>query len=175
MKKGVLVSVFLIFMCSCEAENIDEESFTGETLIEDLGPGEYLYLSLNGEKHEIVDSVNLSAQVQTNQDSAVISFVMNGELPPENELIFNLVVCFYDGPGIYYTGTGDDLSGSILNLQGYEWFCNRTTRDPGIVMIKKADEEYIEGSFKIRGFNPELKNYVLQKGDFRVKWEKFTN
>lgn len=167
MKRAIGLFVFAVII-SCESKNIEEEILSDQSLTST----EYLLLSLNGENHEIFDPDKITAEVKTNMETRETSLVFEGEISKEKTL--SLLVCLYKGEGTYHLGKMDSDSNSILEIQGEEWLCNRRTRDPGMVIIEVADDDYIKGIFKIRGVNRELGNYVLQKGEFRVKWEEIS-
>lgn len=167
-----MLAVWIMVLVSCEPGSIEEETDTGTILNEAMADGEYIELAVNGEQFSISDPGKIFAEVQTNVDSGVTSLVLAGEIG-ENELVFLLVVCFFDGPGTYITGTRNTMSGTELYMDGQVWLCSRSSRDPGMVLITSADEHFIEGNFKIRGFNSELKNYVVQEGEFRVERREF--
>ena len=85
---------------------------------------------------------------------------------------FMFKVCFYDGPGVYHTGTDQTVSWAMY-WEDFNLWENHYSygNDPGVVTITGATEEFVKGTFEFEAYNPELDNMLYAVGEFGLKLE----
>ena len=170
MKRCYLIlAVGFLFLTSCENEEVTDNK--AEVI------SEYFNFEVDGASFSVNDPDHIAGTVYESSDTGVINFDFFGEITSESSqddiyrgLVFK--VCFYDGPGTYYTGTDQTISWAFSWFDDQLWENHYSYgNDPGIVIITKASENFVEGSFEYEGYNPNLETNVLIKGNFGLKLE----
>ena len=185
MKKYYLiltVGFFSFFAChkaEIEINNIEEVNDTKieEAIVTGEMPAEYFRVEVNEDFFETENAANIKGTTYPSEQSGVINFdFMTIFQDPDKEVDFykefNFKVCFYDGPGTYYTGTPKTVSWAYL-FSDYQYWENHYEygNEPGEVIVTKATDNYVEGTFSYEAFNDHLDSTILVKGEFGLVLE----
>lgn len=162
--------VLLFFSCQSEdlsSELNDESSEAFE---------EYFYSTADGAEFNVSDPGSIIAYSQVNPDTGVTSLFFYAQ-PKENSFqFFGFQLCFYDGPGVYYTGDGLTPSWSYYWDDQTLWYSDlKLDENPamGIYTITNVTEEIIEGEFVITAYNSyDLNSLIEISGEFGVFCEE---
>lgn len=171
MKKWIYIILFTcVGLTSCEKESTDELEIESEAL---LASEEYFRAEINDRPFEVIDSETMGGTIYPSPLSGVITFDLYGEIIDGDDYEgLNFKLCFYDGPGTYYTGVTSSVSWADYYHNWDAWFNDYTLEDPGTVIVTKQTEKFIEGNFEFNAFNYEDESYVHVEGEFKVLLEK---
>ena len=171
MKKQYLfLAVGLFIFGACQKDEISEENLE----IEDK-PVEYFTASIDDREFDAKDPELIGGYAYPSQDSGIINFDFSADVYDGEDFIqsLNFKVCFYDGPGTYETGTKKTVSWAFYWFgDGYwenHWMYGNP---PGQVIVTKADDSFVEGTFEFEAYNEETENTIHVKGKFGVLLEK---
>lgn len=166
-----------IIIISCQKEEMGEDKTAElEVLYE-----EYFRAEVDGVVHEIEDSSGIGGTIYPSFNSGVINFDFWGEIYDETKeedyyTGFTFKVCFYDGPGTYYTGTDKTVSWADYWEDFEIWENNYAYGlEPGEVFITKHEDDFVEGTFKYWAYNEYLDSTVYVQGEFGLLLEPFTD
>lgn len=171
MKKYYLI-LALGFVClaACQKDELEEEIIQTEEL--EAVPEEYFRAEVDGESYEADDPSLIKGTVYPSYNSGVINFDFSGEWIDESKDIdfykaFTFKVCFYDGPGTYYTGTTKTVSWAMY-WSDYGLWENHYEygNEPGTVVVTNATDKYVEGTFEFEAYNNYSETTVYVKGEF---------
>lgn len=173
MKKWIYIILFTcVGLTSCEKENT-EELVDPEDL---LASQEYFRAEIDGKGFEVIDSETVGGTIYPSLETQVITLEIYGilekEKPEDYEGLF-FMICFFDGPGMYYTGNdynnsyADYINGD-LNL----WSNSYPQLDPGKVAILEHTEDFVEGTFEFKAYNEYDDSYVDIIGEFKILLEE---
>ncbi|GAA4308348.1 hypothetical protein GCM10023115_37120 [Pontixanthobacter gangjinensis] len=202
MKNYIMIfSVGLFMLFSCQEGELDtgveeklvNENTTNETVnggpTENSGEqdsddttdseeerAEFFWWEIDSTKFETTIGKHIAGTIYSSKDTGVINFDFFGEIIGEaqdstyNGLLFK--VCFFDGEGIYYTGTRETVSWAIY-WDNFDMWENHYSfgNEPGVVEVTKATDEYVEGTFEFEAYNPDLENMIFVKGGFSLNLE----
>ncbi|GAB2760638.1 DUF6252 family protein [Salinimicrobium soli] len=170
MRKWVYIIFFTcVGLTSCEKENT-EELLESEDL---LASQEYFRAKINGKDFEVTDPENMRGFVYPDPRSEIMTFDLIGwreEGDDYEEL--NFKICFYDGPGIYYTGVTTSVSWADYYKNWDTWFNDPLLEDPGQVVVEEQTENFISGTFQFNAYSYEIESFVYVEGEFKVLLEK---
>ena len=165
------VGIFLIVSCQ---NDDNEKNITEKNTTEFV---EYFNFEIDGVNFAVNDSDHIAGTVYPSDETGVINFDFFGEIPAisSEENVYRGVffkVCFYDGPGTYYTGTDETISWAFNWTDSEIWENHYNyENEPGIVIITSANNSFVEGTFEYEGYNPNLETETLVKGNFGLKLE----
>lgn len=170
MKKWIYTLVLsCAALISCDKEN-PEELLNSEDL---LASQEYFRAEINGKPFEVTDPATMGGTIYPSPESGVITFDLYGVIEKGDDYEeLNFKICFFDGPGTYYTGTTSSVSWADYYLNWEMWFNDYTLEDPGTVIVTAHTEKFIEGTFEFNAYNYEQESYVSVVGEFKVLLEK---
>lgn len=172
MKDCYLILIVVgLFFCSCQKDDLSADK---TDVIENE---EYFTFEIDGTTFSVEDPDHIAGTVYPSSDTGVINFDFFGELTPEysvNDIYRGLIfkVCFYEGPGTYFTGTDQTVSWAYIWIDSELWENHYNYgNDPGVVIIKNATNNFVEGTFEYEGYNPNLETTILVEGNFGLKLE----
>lgn len=162
-----LLVCFSLFSCEKEETETIQES---EDL---LTSQEYFRAEIDGKSFEVHDLELMMGTIYPSPTSGIITFDFLGAIDDkEHYEEINFKVCFYDGPGTYYTGTTSSVSWADYYLNSEYWYNDYTLEDPGLVVVTEDDGEYITGTFDFNAFNYDDESIVHVVGEFKVLLEE---
>lgn len=183
MKKYYLILVMGIIFISCQKEEIvevenseveivEQEIVELETQGQEVDYEEYFRAEVDGVVYEMNDPELIKGTVYPSRNSGVINFDFTGGFyDPTKEVDFykefNFKVCFYDGPGTYYTGTPHTASWAYVWFD-YQYWENHYEygNEPGEVIVTSSTNDYVEGTFEYKAYNEYLETTIHVKGEF---------
>lgn len=169
MKRIVTLSLLAICLCSsCEKEGLPTENDEQAN----LQIPEYFSAKINGVDFFLTDADAIGGTVYFNPESGLITFDFWGQ--KEEKFYYEAIkftICSYNGPGTYYTGNTRDVSvvDYLVNLEA--WKNDYRLKDPGEVIISKASNSFVEGSFVFKALNYQTSDFVRIEGNFGVALE----
>ena len=171
MKKWIYLVLFACTsLISCEKENEDELELNSE---EFLASQEYFRAQINEKPFEVLDPETMGGFIYPSPTSGIMTFDLYGTIwEGDNYEELNFKICFYDGPGIYHTGTGNTVSWADYYINWRMWFNDSNLEDPGTVIVTKQDDNFIEGTFDFNAYNYEEDSFVHVTGEFKVLLEE---
>lgn len=171
MKKYYLIlALGFIGVSACQKEETAEEILQTEEL--EALPEEYFRAEVDGQAFEADDPSLIKGTVYPSPNSGVINFDFSGEWADESQEVnffkaFTFKVCFYDGPGTYYTGTKETVSWAMYwadyDLWENHW---QNGNEPGTVTVTHATDKYVEGTFEFEAFSTDRETTVSVQGEF---------
>lgn len=171
MQKCYLMLVVGILFISCQKEEMVEEK-TAELKTDEIIYEEYFRVEIDSVKHEFKDPDLIKGTAYPSRNSGIVNFDFTGIFDDPTKEVgfykeFNFKVCFYDGPGTYYTGTPDTASWAYF-FSDYQYWENHYEfgNEPGEVVVTNATDEYVEGTFEYEAYNDYLNSTVYVKGEF---------
>ena len=140
-------------------------------------PAEYFRVEVDEDFFETESAANIKGTTYPSDHSGVINFDFfmmfedpNLEVGFSKE--FNFKVCFFDGPGTYYTGTPYTASWAYFFSDYHYWENHHEFgHEPGEVIVTKATKNYVEGTFSYEAYNRELDSTAIVKGEFGLVLE----
>lgn len=171
MKRWIFLSLwFSTIFVACEKKSAEDELLDSENL---LASQEYFRAEINGEPFEVTDPETMGGTIYPSPNSGVITFDLYGAIEEEDHFeALDFKICFFEGPGTYYTGTTTSVSWADYYLNWDMWYNDYTLKDPGTVTVSTHSEKFIEGTFEFNAFNYEQESYVHVTGEFKVLLEK---
>lgn len=171
MKKWIYV---FLFMClpfySCEEENADDLLQESEELI---ATEEYFRAEINGRSFEVTDPEAMGGTIYPSPESGIITFDLYGGIEEgESYEGLDFKICFFKGPGTYYTGTTTSVSWADYYHDSGAWYNDYRLEDPGVVTVTEHTEEFVQGTFIFNAYNYEDESYVNVEGEFKVLLEE---
>lgn len=150
-----------------------------ETAKVEVLPQEYFRADIDGESFEAKDTANIRATVYPSYRTGVITFDFMGEVDQKSEegefdRGFNFKVCFYDGPGTYYTGTTKTVSWAYYwyskGISEFELWENHYAygNEPGEVVVTNATDKFVEGTFEFEAYNEYRETTINVTGEFGI-------
>ena len=195
MKKYCLIFAVILFLGSCEKDDLGEENLNEENAVdeqifesnevnttssEEERP-EFFRWKIDDEEYETTEGKHIKGTVYPSPDTGVITFDFSGEIVDNSKEVnfykgFIFKVCFYDGVGTYYTGTTETVSWAMYWLD-YELWENHYSygNESGIVEVTAATDDYVEGSFGFEAYNPDLETNIYVDGKFKLNLETRTD
>ena len=174
----LVLMVVTLAIFSCEKDEAEEN--TGDAVATKELPLEYFRAEIDGRQLEAKDTALIAGTAYPSYNTGVINFDFSAWMKDETAESeakdiydgFMFKVCFYDGPGTYYTGTDKTVSWAMY-WEGFELWENHyeNGNPPGIVTITAATEDFVEGTFEFEAYNRELENTVYAVGEFGLKLE----
>lgn len=168
MKKFFLILVMGIVFTSCQKEEMAEE----ETAELEVEIEEYFRVEIDGVSYEFKDPEFIKGTIYPSRNSGVINFDFMALFYDDTKEVdfykeFNFKVCFFDGPGTYYTGTTNTVSWAYF-FSDYQYWENHYEygNEPGEVTVTNAGDEYVEGTFRYEAYNDHLDSQVNVSGEF---------
>ena len=170
MKKWIYIIFFTcVGLTSCEKEKT-EELLESEDL---LASQEYFRAQINDKSFEVTDPETMGGTIYPSPESGVITFDLYGGIEEgDNYEGLDFKICFYDGPGTYYTGTTTSVSWADYYNNWDAWYNDYRLEDPGIVVVEEHTEKFISGIFVFNAYNYEDESFINVEGDFKVLLEK---
>lgn len=163
MKRIFILSMLAICSCySCQKEEIAEQAH--------LQAPEYFSAKINGVDFLLTDPEEIGGSVYPGPGSKVRTFDFWGEREAKyyhEAIVFK--IRFYKGPGTYYTGNNYNISYADYRDA---WYNDYRLEDPAEVIIIKASETFIEGTFAFTAFNYKTSDFVNIEGSFGVALEE---
>lgn len=160
-----------ILFISCQKEEIVEE-VTAELETDEIIYEEYFRVEIDGESYEFEDPDLIKGTVYPSRNTGIINFDFTGIFDDSTKKVgfykeFNFKVCFYDGPGTYYTGTPNTASWAYF-FADYNYWENHYEfgNEPGEVVVTKATDDVVEGTFEYEASNDNPESTVYVKGEF---------
>lgn len=170
MKKWIYIIFFTcVGLTSCEKENTEELLESEDLLVSQ----EYFRAKINGKDFEVTDPEKMGGTIYPSPLSGIMTFDLYGwteEGDDYEEL--NFKICFYDGPGTYYTGVTTSVSWADYYKNWDFWFNDYRLEDPGQVVVEEQTEIFISGTFQFNAYNYEAESFVNVEGEFKVLLEK---
>lgn len=173
MRKCYLMLVVGILFISCQKEELVE---TAEL---EVSYEEYFKAEVDGVAFEIEDPAGIGGTIYPSHTTGIINFDFWGEIYDETKEVdyytsFSFKVCFYDGPGTYYTGTDKTVSWADY-WRDWELWENHYSYgvEPGEVIITKHTDDFVEGTFEYFAYNYDLDSTVYVTGEFGLLLEDF--
>ncbi len=169
----LILTVGFLFLTSCQKDDVTDSNIEKNAEVID----EYFNFEVDGTSFSVKDPDHIAGTVYPSSNTGVINFDFFGEIISEfsedniyRGLVFK--VCFYDGPGTYYTGTDQTVSWAFSWFDDELWENHYSYgNDPGIVIITSATENFVEGTFEYEGYNSNLETNILIKGNFGLELE----
>jgi len=174
MKKNFFTLFIVIFLGACQGDEV-----TNDPLLDDIYDAkpdfvEYFRAEINGENFEVLNGDQIKGTVYPSDDTGNINFdflaeISKKELETDFYEAFNFKVCFFEGPGTYFTGTRETVSWAMY-WYDFELWENHYAfgTEPGTVTITKFTDQVVEGTFSFEGFNNQLENTILAQGEFGI-------
>lgn len=162
-----MLVVGLLFI-SCQTEEMAEDNIAGLEILYE----EYFRAEVDGVAYEIEDPEGIGGTIYPSHTTGIINFDFWGEIFTEPVTVdyytaFSFKVCFYDGPGTYYTGTDKTNSWSDY-WDDWEIWENHYSYglEPGEVVITSHTDDFVEGTFEFNAYNVNLDSTVYVIGEF---------
>ena len=168
----ILAVGFFLFI-SCEKDEIEEVSDL------EVAPEEYFIAKVDGVTYEIEDPSGIAGIIYPSHTTGIINFDFWGESLDESKDVdyytsFSFKVCFYDGPGTYYTGTDKTVSWAMYWSDWELWENHYIyNHDPGTVIITNHTDDFVEGTFEFVAYNENLETNVYVVGKFGLVLEPY--
>lgn len=170
MKKWFYLIFFTcVGVASCEKENT-EEILGSEDL---LAAQEYFRAQINDSSFEVTDPETMGGTIYPSPKSGIMTFDLYGGIKEGDDYEgMDFKICFYDGPGTYYTGTTSSVSWADYYHNWEAWYNDYRLEDPGVVIVEEQTDKFISGTFEFNAYNYEDESFVHVEGDFKVLLEK---
>lgn len=174
MKKYYWIILFGMFLSACQSDEVISDPLLDDVF--DAKPDfvEYFRAEVNSKEFEVFNAENIKGTVYPSEETGNINFDFLGEIFNEDRETdfyegFNFKVCFYDGPGTYYTGTPETVSWAMY-WHDFELWENHYAlgTEAGIVTITKATDQIVEGTFSFQAYNIQLETSVEAEGEFGI-------
>lgn len=170
MKRLICLMFFTCLgLTSCEKENTDE-LLEAEDL---LASQEYFRAEINNKSFEVTDPETMGGTIYPSPNSGIITFDFYGGIEEEDNFeALDFKICFFDGPGTYFTGTTSSVSWADYYQNLDVWYNDYTLEDPGTVIVVNQTENFVEGTFDFNAYNYDDESYVHVVGEFKVLLEE---
>lgn len=164
MKKYYLI-LLGILLIGCEKEEITEVAALE-------APTEYFNAEIDGKEFTVTDPETIGGMVYLSPNQ-VRTFDFWGATGTEDDHeSITFMICFFEGPGTYYPGNDYNNSYGDYWLSWHLWSTAYPHMEPGEVIVTEQTEDFVEGTFKITGYNDEDDSYVEIQGEFGVLLEE---
>lgn len=120
----------------------------------------------------VEDPALMKSEVRYGRQSGIPAIVISAYEAWADIFIYS---CFYDGTGTYSTGNDKDISYAWYDdyYTGEMLFNDPGMGDPGVVEITYADEQVVEGIFKITTYSYDTNGMTVEmEGKFGLLLEK---
>lgn len=174
MKKWIyLAFLTCTSLISCQKEEMPDEHLDPKDLLE---AQEYFRAEIDGKSFKVIDSEMMGGIIYPSFESQVITLDLYGTLEkerPEDYEGLYFMICFFDGPGTYYTGNDYNASyADYINGDLNLWSNSYPQLDPGKVIVLEQTQDFVKGTFEFKAYNDYEDSYVDVIGEFKVLLEE---
>jgi hypothetical protein len=115
----------------------------------------------------------MGGTIYPSPESGIITLDFYGGIEDEKNFeALDFKICYFDGPGTYYTGTTSSVSWADYYQNMNVWYNDYTLEDPGIVIVTEHTERFVEGTYEFNAYNYDDESYIHVVGEFKVLLEK---